>query len=116
MPNVKEIYKQLYSQRLDDPIFKNELDKDHNPSGGYSIGIGFIINWQEGPIKEFGRNGAMIEPIIETIINRLEFFQDSKFRCEQNENALIHLKMALGYLNERTKEREDREVEGTYKI
>lgn len=91
-------------------------DKDGNPAGGTTYGVGYAIGWQHGPL---GRgearkepNGAFVEEIIEAAIDRLVFYQQSKFTCFANQWAINSLRTALGHLNARTIQRERRQVEG----
>jgi len=94
-------------------------DANGNPAGGVTCGKGFTISWQNGPLgRGEGRkepNGAFVETIIATAKDRLEFYQKSRFSCEANARAILHLEAALVILNERTKDRESRDVEGTHK-
>lgn len=96
----------------------NEMDDDGNPAGGCAHAQGVNIRWQNGPLAVDGvrkePNGAFVETIIEIAISRLRFYQNSKFRCSQNERAISNLFTALDFLNERTAEREARGVEGTH--
>ena len=94
------------------------LDKAGNPTGGVSSGRGFTISWQNGPL---GRgedrrepNGAFVEDVLAAVIGRIEFYQQSKFHCQENADALDHLRRAAGHLCSRTAEREKRGVEGTH--
>ncbi len=95
-------------------------DANDNPAGGTTYGVGFAIGWQNGPL---GRgedrktpNGAFVEDIIDVAADRIRFYQNSRFNCEENRQALEHLESALAILNERTKNREKREVEGTHAV
>lgn len=87
------------------------LDKDGNPRGGLSQGEGFIIDWQNGVQK---RNGAFLEEILETCKARLEFFQNSKFNCLENDEAITGITMALQAMERRLNDRKARGVEGSY--
>lgn len=93
-------------------------DASGNPAGGTSFGNGFAIGWQNGPLgRGDGRsapNGAFVEDVIEAAADRIRYYQDSKFACEHNANALKHLESALNELHLRTADREAREVEGTH--
>lgn len=95
----------------------NTLDWDGNPDDGHVIGVGLKIIWQRGPVEDGPEqkapNGAFLETIISACIQRLRFFQESKFACEENELAIIKLEEALSCLEQRTRERESRGVEGT---
>lgn len=96
------------------------LDENNNPAGGATWGIGIDISWQDGPLRVSGikiePNGAFVEDVITAAIGRIEFYQASKFHSLPNAIALGHLNAALEVLNERTREREDRGVEGTHQI
>lgn len=87
------------------------------PDGGSAYGPGFCITWQRGPLVVSGErrepNGAFLETIIEAVVDRLVFLQDTKFQCEENDQALRHLGEALDALHSRTKKRVERGVEGT---
>ena len=74
------------------------------------------INFQEGPIKEFGVNGVCNEDLIAMVIARLEGFQKSPYASKDNEMAITKLEEALLWLRKRTIGRENRGVEGTSKI
>lgn len=96
----------------------NLKDENENPAGGEVRAIGIAIDWQNGPL---GRgedrkqpNGAFVEGIIQSAIQRLEFFQESKFKCRENALAITKLEEALHWLNWRTLKREQRGIEGTH--
>ena len=95
-------------------------DADGNPSGGTTYGQGFAIGWQNGPLgRGEGRNdpnGAFVEDIIAAVVDKLQFYQDSTLCCDENAEALVHLEDAGRILARRTVDREEREVEGTYKV
>jgi len=97
------------------------LDQNGNPAGGNTSSNGIAINWQDGPL---GRgtdraepNGAFVEGVIQAAIGRLEFYQKAnygKFACPENADAITYLETALLRLEKRTRDREEREVEGTH--
>ena len=74
------------------------------------------IHFQEGPIKECGVNGVCNEDLINMVIDRLEHFQNSEFRCRENALAIAALEEALLWLRKRTMGREQRGVEGTHAV
>jgi len=74
------------------------------------------VYFQKDPIKESGINGVMNEDLIAMVIDRLESFQASPFKCEENYKAMTALGVALYWLRERTNKREARGVEGTHEI
>lgn len=99
------------------PVCQNNLDEAGNPSGGSAFGPGFCISWQNGPLGRpedelYPRlNGAFVEAIIRAVINRIRFYQNSRFACEENSKAEQLLSEALIILESR---RNRRVSEGTY--
>jgi hypothetical protein len=94
------------------------FDADGNPEGGHSIGTGYTIAWQRGPL---GRgedrkepNGAFVEDVIASCLARIDYYQSSRFKSPYHATALDHLHAALASLNARTQDREQRDVEGTH--
>lgn len=73
-----------------------------------------VIIFQNGPIKEVGVNGLTHEALMAIIIDQLDSFQNGPFRCEDNETALLHCREALKILQNRTRARIARGVEGTH--
>lgn len=101
--------------------FKAENHTDNgNPAGGFVEGMGLRIDWQNGPLgRGEGRkpaNGAFVETVLAATKQRIEYYQDSPFKCDDNQCAIEAIEKALAYLNNRTKAREAREVEGTHQV
>lgn len=96
------------------------VDEAGNPAGGSTFGDGFAISWQNGPLGRGNDrkepNGAFVENIIMAAIDRLNFYQNSKFACESNANTIRFLEQALTCQQYRTNKREERGVEGTHTI
>jgi hypothetical protein len=99
----------------------NSINAEGIPTGGGVRGVGLDILWQDGPLgrgeERVEPNGAFVETVIAAAQQRIEFFQDAsggRFRHPKNEEAVFHLINALRCLNERTAEREARQVEGTH--
>jgi hypothetical protein len=136
-PVSPDIFKESYelfnenTEKISSPlelrhfVSHNWADGHGNPAGGSVHGIGFVIVWQNGPLKEqadsegavaISHNGASVEQIIAACADRLEFFQDSKFSSQYNEDAIAHLDLAIACLKARTEDREKRGVEGTNQI
>jgi hypothetical protein len=92
-------------------------DSAGNPCGGTTFGNGFAIGWQHGPLgrgtERVKANGAFVEDVITAVIDRLEFYQDSRFVCDENASALYCLREALLHLHKRTNRREQQNTEGT---
>jgi len=88
------------------------------PKGDGNCGqIGqLLVQFQNGPIKEFGVNGVTQEALLAIIIDRLRSFQKGPFSCEANATALECCGQALYALQERTRARIARGVEGTHKV
>lgn len=64
------------------------------------------IHFQLGPVK------VTNEALLAILIHRMEFL-NSKFHCEENDEAIRHMKQALVNLEVRTARRIVRGVEGT---
>ena len=100
----------------------NGLDDKENPTGGYVKGIGLDIHWQNGPRGQEGtdellpQNGAFVEDVIWAALQRLEFFNESKYRDRANSLAITNLEQALQALKNRQLERSDRGVEGKHEV
>ena len=111
--------RQIFSEivRLDMPPMQI-LDTDSNrPGHAYAIGCGSSelarINFQRGPIKEFGVNGWQDYHLLEIIKDRLEYFQTGPHGCAENAVALVGIEQALVALYRRKENREKYGVEGT---
>ncbi len=98
----------------------HNCDPEGNPAGGETEGTGIKIRWQRGPLgRDEGRqepNGAFVEGVIAAAIDRLQHYQASKFQCNENGRAIMHLERALEELDNRTADREARSVEGTHQV
>lgn len=96
----------------------NNLDDSGNPTGGFVNGMGLTIRWQNGPLgrgaDRVEPNGAFVETVIAAAKQRIEHYQESKFNCVENAQAIEHLNQALAVLNSRTNRREQQFVEGTH--
>lgn len=97
---------------------QHRSDVDGNPAGGTTTGKGISIEWQNGPLGRGAErqpaNGAFVEGVISAAIDRLEYYQATRFACPENAEAIRQLYLALQSLNSRTEKREAREVEGTH--
>ena len=93
---------------------------EHNANHYYEVMSGGntiqSVRFQKGATKEHGVNGVMNEDLIAMVIDRLESFQNSQFKCRENELAITKLEEALLWLRHRTTKREKRGVEGTHII
>ncbi len=71
-----------------------------------------FARFQNGPIGEAGANGCFMEDLLNIVVDRLESFQSGDFACRENALALTKVQEALHWLNHRTADRIDRDVEG----
>lgn len=99
-------------------FFSEQWLDNGNPAGGVTSGRGFTISWQNGPLGRGNArrepNGAFVEDIIDAAADRIRFYQNGKFACSDNAEALQHLEAAIEALQRRTRDREARNVEGTH--
>ena len=65
------------------------------------------IHFQEGPIKEVGINGVNNEDLLLAVVTRLEAFQNSDYRCDENAEAINAIYEAVDALRKRTNKRVD---------
>ena len=72
-----------------------------------------LIEFQNGPIQEFGFNGWSIEALIAIVEDRLIGFQSGPYACRENAVALTKIQEAMMWLQKRTLDRLRRGVEGT---
>ncbi len=106
---------------MNTPIHEHHWsDSTGTPTGGSTFGPGFAISWQNGARGRDGErrepNGAFVENILKAAVGRLNYYQNSRFNCPENAEALEHLNKALEVLDARTKAREARKVEGTHSV
>ena len=96
----------------------NDVDGLGNPTGGHVNAEGLKIVWQNGPLGRGAEraepNGAFVETVIASAKQRIEFYQQSPFQCRENALAITKLEEALHWLQHRTRDREQRDVEGTH--
>lgn len=74
-------------------------------------GSAMDIHFHVGSTVE-GPNGLTNEALLAILIDRVESFQHTWARCEENAEILRNLKTALLWARERSRERESRGVEG----
>ena len=73
----------------------------------------FEIPFQKGSIKVNGRNGVMIEELLEIAAMRITDL-NGKFQCKENEEAIDLINKAISVLDDRTRDRIARQVEGQH--
>ena len=93
-------------------------DGDGNPDGGFIEGCGLSIRWQRGALDKDETppwNGAFAVTVLEAVLHRLEYYQSGKFRCQDNQEAIVAIEEAIDVLNRRQIERFCRGVQGEHK-
>jgi hypothetical protein len=100
------------------PESTNPLDECGRPVGGTVRGTGLAIDWQNGPLgrdeSRIQPNGAFTENVIYAVLQRLEHFQTTQFKCRENALAITKLEESLHWLHSRTMRREAAKTEGTH--
>ena len=67
------------------------------------------ISFQDGsPVEKV--NGIFNEDLLEILIDRFEGFQNGEFACNENQEALDHLKKALEISESRTSRRKEQGI------
>ena len=74
------------------------------------------ISFQKGPTKEHGVNGIFHEDLLNIVKHRLQCFQQSKFKCDENAKAIGAINEALTYLRARLNDRVSRGVDGINEV
>lgn len=75
------------------------------------------LTFQDGPIREHGENGTTNEAVIQLLIDRIDSLntmEKSRYHCIENDLALDMLREAKYQLEQRTRSRVARGVEGTH--
>lgn len=75
-----------------------------------------VIEFQHGPVKEYGANGISQEVLLAIILDRFRSFQQGPFRCRENAVVITKLEEALMWMHKRTLDRVRRGVEGQNKV
>ena len=115
---MEKLKHDLHTTKYTEVWHEDESDQKFNAPHHFTVvdSDGLLlnqINFQEGPIKEFGVNGVNNEDLIAMVICRLEHFQQGDFANRDNAMAITKLEEALLWLRKRTIGRENRGVEGT---
>ena len=95
------------------------------PAGGRVSGVGFEIVWQGRPLGPGGDraepDGAFVADVLLALLERVMFYQGlsgggaARYRCWENEMMIVRMEEALGWDQRRTRDRERRGVEGSYR-
>ena len=65
------------------------------------------IKFQNGATQETEINGIFMEDLLHIVKDRLEGFNQGKWRCKENSMAITNIEEALLWLNKRTADRKD---------
>lgn len=96
--------------------FDTKNNKSYTDKNGYASSFSrMLVLFQNGPIQEAGVNGITQEALLAIVIDRLQSFQEGPFPSVQNAEALERCREALWILQERTRDRLARGVEGKTK-
>lgn len=83
----------------------------------YAIDLPYAVSteifFQNGPVENSEPNGITQEVLLAIVIDRLQCFQRGPFACRENAIALTHIETAMMWLQQRTRDRIARNVEGT---
>jgi len=90
------------------PVQKTTNDQAEAPEGEFGF-----VQFQNGPVGEYGVNGCHQEDLLAIVIDRLRSFQAGPFACRENALALTKIEEAMHWLNHRTADRQAKGVEGT---
>lgn len=71
------------------------------------------IKWQEGNPFVVGKNGAYLEEVLETIIDKVTVYQKGPCPCSENDLIIEKLSEALVIQRKRIADREKRGVLGS---
>lgn len=71
------------------------------------------IKWQEGTVNDEGVNGAQINDVLEVAKERLTEL-NKQFPSRENAMTITKIDEAIMWQDKRTKDRENRKVEGTH--
>lgn len=74
--------------------------------------MGYAIKFQEGTVLDNGKNGLQVEEALQQCVDRLLQYQ-KEVPCRENSIAITNIETAILWLNKRTEDRVERNVEGT---
>lgn len=71
------------------------------------------LEFQAGPLPEYGINGLTNEAVLQVLIDRTAKM-DELFPCAENKQAIAAMENALGFFNIRTERRKAAGIEGKH--
>lgn len=113
-PCAQEIFQKTYrfTGMLATWIDKSLIAAKIDPEYVRVVGSLLQIQLQNGPVKEVGKNGEQITVLLE-IFHKMVTLLDEQYPCKENVHTLAHVEEAIRQQKLRTKNREERGVEGT---
>jgi hypothetical protein len=112
MDDLREMFPEKFTETgaMDHKWFETEI-RPHNFIYVRHDKNSLAFTIQNGPIKEFGKNGCQVEDIIAVAKTIVEGLQ-SKFPCRENAMMITKLDEAIMWSKKRTADRQARQVEG----
>ncbi len=112
-----------------DLIIDNRSLEDGTPDGGSAVcfvpcGTNKLevlrLNWQQGALvdaatkQERPQNGIFLATLVRVVVDRLEYYQSTKFACSENATALDYFRKGLELLEKRADRRSKEGTLGTH--
>lgn len=86
-------------------VYTIEVPRQHD--GSYTT----LLEFQNGPLQEFGVNGITNEQLLEILLHRMAILNKA-FPCRENSLAITNMEQSLMWLERRTNRRMAAGVEG----
>lgn len=89
------------------------------PSGDVQLEV-LRLRWQQGALvdpdtkQERPANGVFLATVARVVVDRLEYYQSTKFACAENAEALEHFRKGLALLEKRANRRSGEGTLGTH--
>ena len=121
---ISDVFEELKMPTLTTKYTKVYVEKEHKYNAKHRFIVARAedgekiadIHFQEGPIKECGVNGVANEDLLNMVLCRLKHFQDSPYKCYENQAAIEYIETALEWLKARTNKRAEEGKEGTSQV
>lgn len=107
---VTEADKKIVIRPIDEP---GAGGANHHYAIDLPYAVSTEIFFQNGPVENGEPSGITQEVLLALAIDRLQCFQRGPFACRENAIALTHIETAMMWLQQRTRDRIARQVEGT---
>jgi hypothetical protein len=95
-------------------MMQTDLRRSAGIEGGEVIETDFIrVIFQKGFPSQVGVNGCRVEKVLEVAAARLQEYQRGPLACQENEDALSHIRAAIEAMERRTERRMEQGVLNT---